>query len=306
MSLRWQENSLDGTLLHPLAATLARVSKTSEYLKTHFGVPEAAGWVRPADAFVLGSAVLAAQIGVTQQRLRTDSPSVVGGSLLQTYQWPLIHAAVGGYLADRRVPDVRPEEVWFHPKVDAEHEDAIDAVTLACTRFWALPDDPEAGHPDATILPGQAALRDRLRDMITAHFAPAVAVLCEALGCKERGLWLFVADGVAGTLAWTRIEHEPHASRSELETELEGLVGLPGSPLFTKQIGLFELVFRDQPRLQYDRATCCYWYKTADAKGNYCTTCPKRPKAERDALLLKYMAEEETAKTGATQEEVAA
>jgi ferric iron reductase protein FhuF len=149
-------------------------------------------------------------------------------------------------------------------------------------------------------------LRERLRDTVTAHFAPAVALLCAELGCKERALWLFVADGLAGTLAWTQIEQEAPVERAAVEAELDGLVRVPTSPLFAKQIGLFELTFREQPRLQYDRATCCYWYKTEDANGDCCTTCPRRPPAERDALLLKYLEEEEAAKATAIEEGVPA
>lgn len=228
----------------------------------------------------------------------------MAGSLLQHLQWPLLTVAVRCYLRENRVAIVQPDELWLHLKQDAEHAGELDAVALSSARFYALPDDPHAAHPDATVAPNRAALCERLRETITAHFAPAVALLCTELGCKERPLWLFVADGLAGTLAWTQLEQAHPASRVAIEAELDGLVRAPRSPLFARQIGLFELTFRDQPRLHYDRATCCYWYKTEDARGDCCATCPRRPKAERDALLLNHLAEQEATKTSAVEEVV--
>jgi hypothetical protein len=281
------------TSVHPLAATLARVMADVEYLQAQHGVPTAAGWFCPAADYTAGSEALQAQIAKTQADLRTTTPIVVAGSLLQHVQWPLLTVAVRCYLHEGRVPAIRPNELWLHLKQDSEHQNELDAVALAGNHFYALPDDPDAAHPDATLVADRAALRERLREMVRAHFAPAVALLCAELGCKERPLWLFVADGLGSTVAWTQLEQEPPVSRSNMEVELDGLVRVQGTPLFARQIGLFELTFREQPRLQYDRATCCYWYKTEDAKGDCCTTCPRRPKAERDALLLIYLEEQE-------------
>ncbi|NJM08906.1 hypothetical protein HC891_25990 [Candidatus Gracilibacteria bacterium] len=279
------------TRVHPLAATLARVTATNTYLSTQYGEPTEADWYRPAALYTASSAALAAQIAKAHERLRTTTPIVVAGSLLQGYQWPLIHAAVACYLADRRVPEVQPDDVWLHHKHGAEHADEIDALALTSTRFYTLPDDPDAATPTRRSCPtGSPAQRPARYDRRSLR--PAVALLCAELGCKERALWLFVADGLAGTMAWLLQEQQPALSLAQLDVELAGLVRVPNSPLYTTQIGLFTLTYREQLHVQYDRATCCYWYKTADANGDCCTTCPKRPTAERDALLLKDIAEQ--------------
>ncbi len=287
---------------HPLAATLAHVMADYPYLQAQHGVPDGAAWFCPATVYSAGSAALRAQIAHTQATLRTNSPTMVAGSLLQHLQWPLLNVAVRCYLREQRVPAVRLDQVWLRLPADAGPIGEPDAVALAATRFYALPGDPDAAHPDAVLVPGRAALRERLREMIIAHFAPVVALLSAELGCHARTLWLFVADGLAGTLAWTLIEQEPLVSRAVVEAELDGLVRVPSSPLYARQIGLFELTFRGQARLCYARVTCCYWYRTAEAAGDCCTTCPRRPAAERDARLLRFMAEEATQAAPAPEE----
>lgn len=289
------------TLTNPLATTLARVMAGNDYLQAVHGQPEGEGWRCPATAFAPGSPALRAEIARVQANLRSSSPNIVGCSLLQGLQWPLIHLAAACY-GEGRVPDVEPEQVWLQYATTGKRAGEPTAIAVATGRFWALPDDPDATHPDATVVPDRAALRARLRELVSSHFAPMVALLCRELGCAERGLWLAVADGLAGTVFWLQQEREPALSPAALEAELDGLVRVAGSPLFTRQIGLFTLSYRDRPSVHYDRATCCYWYKTEG--GDYCTTCPKRPRAERDALLLKYRAEEEA--TRAAGQEVVA
>ena len=271
---------------HPLAQTLDRVRKLNEYLKVEFGEPQGEEWLCLPDDVTSGAARLDTLIAATQARLRTKAPNIVGSAMLQSYQWPVISSAVGCYLLDQRVPDIGAANVRLRYNAEGEAE----AIAYTRGQFTVLANDPMAQHPDAVVVPDQAALRATLRAAIESHLGGVIAQFCTQLGCKARGLWLNVADSCTGTLIWLMKEHQPAVSVSQIEAEVEALVRVGGSPLNNKQIGLLPLTYRDHTAVFLDRATCCYWYKTEG--GDYCSTCPKRTPEDRKELLLKHMADE--------------
>jgi len=283
---------------HPLEQTLARARQLNDYLKPELGTPSGERWVARTD-LAPGAAYLETLIAATQARLRTRAAAIVGSAVLQGYQWPLISTAIVCYLLDRRVPDLTPANTRI--RYTAEHE--ADALALLGGHFTTLPDDPAAEHQDATVVTDLPALRTAVRTGIEAHLGVVIDQLCARLGCKPRGLWLNVADSLAGTLVWLLQEQQPATALEAIEAEVAALVRVPGSPLSSRQIGLLQLSHGAQSQVFLDRATCCYWYKTEG--GEYCSTCPHRTPESRRERLLAYMAEEQ-AQHGATQEEVAA
>jgi hypothetical protein len=283
---------------HPLAQTLARMHALNAYRKAELGVPSGAGWIAHPD-LAPGAAWLEALITATQARLRTTAAAIVGSALLQSYQWPLISTTVACYLLDQRVPDLTLANTQIH--YTAEHE--ADRLALRDGRFMALPDDPAASHPDATVVPDRAALRSALRIGIEAHLGVVIDQLCARLGCKPRGLWLNVTDALAGNLVWVAQERDPATSLAALEGELDALIGVPGSPLTSRTIGLIQLRHQQRSLIFPDRATCCYWYKTEG--GDYCSTCPKRTPDDRRQRLLAYLAEPAATPTEPGEEAVA-
>lgn len=270
---------------HPLVPTLSRVRQLSAYLKPELGAPSGAGWLAAAD-LAPGAAYLETLIAATQARLRTRAAAVVGSALLQSYQWPLVSTAVACYLLDRRVPDLSLEHT--RTQYTAEHE--ADALALLGGRFTALPGDPAASHADATLVPDLSALRATLRSGIEAHLGVVIAQLCARLGCRPRGLWLNVADSLAGTLVWLMQERQPATTLESIEAELAALTRAPGSPLANRQIGLIQLSHQGRSQVFLGRATCCYWYKTEG--GEHCSTCPHRTPEDRRERLLGYLAEQ--------------
>lgn len=282
---------------HPLARTLARARRLNEYLKPELGPPGGEGWIAAAD-LTPGAALLEALIAATQARLRTKAAAIVASAILQSYQWPLVSTAVACYLLDRRVPDLRPAST--RTRFTAEH--AADALALLGGRFSALASDPAAGHPDATVVPDLAALRTALRAQLEAHLGGVIDRLCASLGCKPRGLWLNVADSLAGTLVWLR-QHQA-TTLGQLEAELAALIHTPGSPLAGSRTGLIQLSHQARSQVFVERTTCCYWYRTEG--GEYCSTCPHRTPEDRSEQLLAYLAEEPPQQPGAAQEEVPA
>jgi hypothetical protein len=281
---------------HPLEQTLARARELNEYLKPQLGAPSGEGWIAHTD-LAPGAARLEALIAATQARLRTKAAAIVGSAVLQSYQWPLISTAVVCYLLNRRVPDLRPEAT--RTRYNAEHE--ADALALLGGRFTALPGDSAASHPDATVVADLLTLRTVLRTGIEAHLGAVIDQLCAHLGCKGRGLWLNVADSLAGTFVWLAQEQQPVTTLEQLEAEVAALIRSPGSPLHNRRIGLIQLSHQERSQVFLDRATCCYWYKTEG--GEYCSTCPHRTPEDRRERLLRYLAEEQPQQDTAAQEE---
>ena len=278
---------------HPLQQTFTHIHQLNQYIGARFGTPAEPDWLTPAELLAPQSPALVAQIEAMQKRLHTKAVNTIGGALIQEYQWPLISAAVGCFLVDRRVPDLHPENIRLYmPAAELEEKEGGHSARIAFSggRFSALPTDPAADHPDAYIVADQDALRDDLRTGLEAHFGWVIEKLSQAVGCNPRGLWLYVTDRCASTLGWLMQEQDKQIRLSLIEPELNALIRVSGSPLVNKKVGLFELTYKEHTHVYLDRATCCYWYKMDD--GDYCSTCPHRTKEDRNAQLLKYMAEE--------------
>jgi len=66
-----------------------------------------------------------------------------------------IPSYLGGLLfhSARRVPSLEPRQLRFRLE-----SAALQEVALRPGRFWCLPSDPDAGHPDAVPVPDEASL----------------------------------------------------------------------------------------------------------------------------------------------------
>lgn len=167
------------------------------------------------------------------------------------------------------------DNVYLHlPTAGQEEKAGEDHIRIAYSGgcFVALPSDPAADHPDAIVVRDYAALCDELRSGLEAHLGWVIERLSAAVGCKERGLWLYVTDRIAGTLAWLMQERDKEAGLNCINRTANPLIRVIGSPLSNKKVGFFELTYNDQTHVYLDRATCCYWYKQDE--GDYCSTCP--------------------------------
>lgn len=277
---------------HPLLQSFIRIHQLSHYLGAHLGAPTEPMWLTPAELLAPDSPHLSELIRTLQKRLHTEAANTIGSSLLQEYQWPLIAVAVACFLVDRRVPALHPESVRLRVSVE-EHEDESVApeprIAFTSGRFVALPHDPAATHPDAIIVADEEALRAHLRTELETHFAWVIERLSAAVDCNRRGLWLYVTDRIASTLAWLMQEQDQQSCLTCVNRAADPLIRVAGSPLFNKKVGFFELTYKERTHVYLDRTTCCFWYKTDG--GDYCSTCPHRTKEERNERLLKYMAE---------------
>ncbi len=270
-----------------MTQSFSYLNSVIEYLRAYVEVPAGDDCFTPADFFAGGSPQLVAMEQALCKRYQTDRPGVLASVLLDGYQWGLISTGVACYLCENRVPALHPGDVLLH--LNTEHW-YVDAVTYHSGAFVALPDDPAAGHPDATILPTRDALREHLRRSLEDHLGMATTQLARRFGVNERRLWPPAADRIADTIIWLGKElYEPAQRAGLIEREIEAVIRVPNSPLKNKITGVLTVTTNGCSEPFLRRAACCHVHWCADQ--GYCNTCPKLSLEERIARLRDYLAE---------------
>ncbi|MEM7799118.1 MAG: hypothetical protein AAF633_08015 [Chloroflexota bacterium] len=229
---------------HPLSETIAQLKEIVDYVEAQVGVPDGSGWISPSELFGPESAVIPQLRSHFETCLKTTSKNMLGSAIIQAYQRQLIVTVIGTYLAASRVPDLSHSNfsLRLFTQDNAREEVGevgVEKIAFLGGRFYALPDDPAASHPDITLISDAAALRDRLRAELVTHFNSIVSQIGSHIGTKPRGLWLDVADQCAGTLIWLMQETKPGISAAEIKAEIDLLLKVSGSPLNHNKIGHF-------------------------------------------------------------------
>jgi hypothetical protein len=119
-------------------------------------------------------------------------PTTATGYVLSWYA--RIPGALGGALfrLARRVSRLDRAAVAFRLGAEAHPE----AYALLDTRFWCLPTDPAADHPDATVTPDGAALAAVLRAQVREHADAFLAQHPTRRRLPRRALLGAFTDGV--------------------------------------------------------------------------------------------------------------
>jgi hypothetical protein len=274
----------------PLADTVARVRALDEYLVAEVA-PIEEGW-HPATALAHpDSTLLAEWLARSVAEYPGAERRVAGSFFFGSYVWYLSLAAAGCYLADRRVPDLAPTNVavrmsrytWREGEASGEAERV--EIRFLARRFAALPDDPAARSPEALVLPDAPALREWLRAQLEAHLAPLIDAIVKRTRLGKRAQWNLAADSAAAAFL-----HMGQSLGLAEHAMAEGLafVRAPGSPLLNRDTGYVTLEQEGRCESFRQRGGCCLYYKVSP--GNNCSTCVLRPEAERNQMLLDYMA----------------
>lgn len=185
------------------------------------------------------------------------------------------------FVVEGRVPDLSPDQVWLRI---GENTD-IQNLAWRGHRFAALPDDPDASHPDCMVLPTRQALREYMREQLTSHLTPLVDTISTYSSLGKPGLWEIAADYTA--FAFVALG------------ELLGdeAIGMKESQAFSAQRSRLS-VRRSFIPIEHlgtthyllDRVSCCLYYQVGD--GKYCHSCPHRPVEERVDLMKQYWSEQ--------------
>lgn len=265
----------------PLAATLERISAAGTDGGIDFSalprVTEEPGWVTAA-ALASDQALLAEVLSRLGHGYGTQNRPFAGTTLLRGYLWRMLTPAVAVYLTERRLPDLRAENVALRFGTGGSAED----VAFVGPRFAVLPDDPDARRPNATVLPSENSMLGWLRDALVETHLPAMIPALRALRVRRgtRALQRVFVDSCAEAFMFVG---------RDLGREVEGrrIAGrlLGGPPPLSGPTNFYELEHEGGSEWTRVRNTCCLYYKVGDGA---CFTCPRTPHEER----LRRVAEE--------------
>ncbi|HYF66259.1 MAG TPA: ferric iron reductase [Herpetosiphonaceae bacterium] len=257
-----------------LAASLDRLAALDPYLATGLLAAPEAGWSRAGDLLAAPGAWLDAALEQIMAQYGVPDRKSAAAFLVGSYAWYVGAAAIGCYLADRRVPSLAPD------LVAVQVAGARVQVALLDSGFAALPDDPAAGAPGVEPAADAEALRGLLRSRIEEHMAALIEVVAAHTRLGQRAQWNLVADACAALF----LHVGGHLGDTELACA-EGLavVKASGSPMRPSKTGYLTVTEGDRCQTFRMRGGCCLYYKTP--KGENCATCPLIPQPEREARL---------------------
>lgn len=234
----------------PLDADVARICASGTYLPVaRTDQPLPSPWLPCTDLLTTGG--LPAWTGRIRARLVATHGQAPHPSVAPTYAmgWYLDAVARTGatwFGLCERVPDLLPAALALHENAGGWP----DAVAVRSDRFWCLPHDDAASHPDAVVLPDRQALGLHLVMAVRAHAAlfHAAFTPCVSIGSRQR--WGMVDDVLEAALwAGGELRGDPAAGQADAAA----LVG---------------------PNPTRVRRSCCFAYRLDEAF--LCTRCPRR------------------------------
>ncbi len=282
---------------HPLAASVATADRAVKLLSfricDQMSELPSGGWVRcdhalsDPDFFPRWRVQVAQRLAEQQPHApeqthapeKTHAPvpeKTTGGYVLQWYL--VIPSYLGAVLfhCARRVPSLSPRQLSF--RLDPA---AVQEVALRPGRFWCLPDDPDAGHPDAVPVPDEAALGAILRRQVIAHATHFLTVYGPTVRFGSRTQWAAVTDVLDSALLLAgRSFGSPQAGAADA-----GLVLADGDKPLTSASTIRELT-DDRGRTHWTRlrGSCCFLYAMPGVE-RPCASCPRLKDSERACIF---------------------
>ncbi len=258
----------DHTAASPLTGSLDWLHTLHERFETRCGAPPSEDWIAVPDLIQPDSPHLSQLLALVGETYATSDRQIGVSFFMNSYAWLIAAASLGCYIASSRVPDLSPSNMWLRFEANGR----ATGISFTRGRFWALPDDAAAGHPDAAIVQNRVALRDTLRGQIEVHMQHMIPILRPKSSFGTRALWVTVADRCAGFLFWLHQQRPDVLGRDRLVQEVEGLIRAPASPFNNCLTGIQTQPERAEHELTFQRGACCLNYKRPD--GKYCTSCP--------------------------------
>lgn len=262
----------------PLGATFERLAARSCAggldLSARVGGAGGSGWVTTPE--------LASDAGLLEDLLGrlgagggTGRRAYAGTSLLRYCLWRVLVPAVASFLAERRLPDLRAENVALR----FGEKGYPEGLAFLSPSFDALPDDPDAGHPDARVLRSEeqmlALAVDRFAEGHVGTLVPALRGLRVRRG--ERAMRGAAADVVAEAFMYV-------GQALGCQREALGFAGraLSGGSRLPGETNYYVLEYAGGSETTRVRNTCCLYYKVADGP---CFTCPRTTHEERVRIM---------------------
>ena len=275
---------------HPLATSVATVDGAVKSLSFRMldipGSPSSMGsWIECEHALSDPAFFPWWRAAVAQRLAKQYAPvpdqvvvpeQTTGGYVLLWYL--AIPSYLGGLLfhSARRVPSLEPRQLSFRLESAALRE-----VALRPGRFWCLPGDSDAGHPDAVPVPDEASLAAVLRREVIAHATRFLAVYGPQVRFGRHTQWAEVTDRLDKALLLAGQSFgSPQAGAADAH-----LVLSDGEKPLTSASRICQ-VTDDRGRIHWTRrrGSCCFLYALAGVE-HPCASCPRLSDAERARIL---------------------
>lgn len=277
--------------VHPLAASVATVDRAVALLsfQTADRMPQrsapGAEWTSCNDALadpdffprwrMKAAQQLAEQHAGVSQDIQVPAKTTAGYVL----QWYLVIPTYLGALlfhSARRVPSLSPRQLGF--RLDAAK---LKEAVLSPGRFWCLPGDPDAEHPDAEPVPDEPALGAVLRREVITHATHFLTVYAPQVRFGHRTQWAAVTDVLDSALLLAgRSFGSPHAAAADAQ-----LVLAAGERPLTSASTICQ-VTDDRGRTHWTRrrGSCCFLYALPGIE-RPCASCPRVGEIERSRIF---------------------
>jgi hypothetical protein len=244
-------------------------------LSSRTRVPDEPCWVR-VDELAADVSLLADIMDRIGQAYGEGGRPFTGTSLLRGYLWRMLTPAAAAVLLERRLPDLRAEHVNLHFGGDGSVEE-VAFVGECCA---VLPQDTDAAHPAATVLPSEREILFTLRDALAETHLAALAPALRGLGVRRgsRTLRQVFADSCAEAFMFVG----RHLGRGAEGVGLAEMLLAGPSPL-SAPVNYRMLEYPGGTEATRVRNACCLYYKTGNGA---CFTCPRKTDEERVRDLL--------------------
>lgn len=180
---------------------------------------------------------------------------------------------------ERRVPSAAPDDLAF--RLDRSGEPVH--VTLLSTSFACLPDDPDADHPDAEVLPDEQALAARLRTDVVAHARRFDAAFRPGMRIGPHLRWGTVTD-VLDSAPWSAGMLDDDEASGARTSSL--LLRDAEPPLLAGSQVYRGADDRGRGFFSRRRHACCFAYRLPATEA--CFSCPRTSDAERCARAAQW------------------
>lgn len=266
---------------HPLVQTMRRTSTLGPYFDLPVRSPDEAGWIEATTLMAGADAALRDMVmAYGRDRWDTRLPHVAGSAFLIAYLTRVVWPVVGQYVLQRRVPKITLDNLALH-----QDGQRIVGTALNHPFFAALPGDVAAAHPDAEVVPDQAALYARLKEWL---FDDNLDAVIPALRRSARASARVSQNAVAASFA--QAFHRLCYQVEDLESvvrEAHTFFSDPTSPLYG-QVTLEVLEHQGRRGLFARRYGCCLWWRSPKAS-DYCSNCILVPWERQDQRFRELL-----------------
>ena len=260
---------------HPLIESIGRAAALNRLFAMPVQSSGQSGWIKAESLFQGDDEGLRGLvIDYGRSRWGTDNRHVAGSGFIVAYLTRLTYPLISQYVLADRVPDVSLSNLTFH---SAGH--GIDGTALNRPHFAALPGDPASGHPDAQVVPDEAALYAQLKEwLFDSNFEVVIPSLRRSARSSLKVSWNAVASSCSQAFSRLyKLVGEPKI----VVRKAEQFFGDPSSPAY-RQVTMDIIEHRGKRGYFARRAGCCLWWRVESSR-DYCSGCILLSREEQDA-----------------------